>query len=108
MSMDEFDELADMAERGVLEPVSGTELRGRAAAQQGRSLLMTVTGTTALGEATRVALGRPRLDAAGPSQVWRVRAGARLDAEARAAADRRGITISQMVRDAVAAYLQAS
>jgi len=105
-TVDEFSELADMAERGMLRPVPGTMLRGEAAARHGRSLLMTATGTTNLQDATKVALGRPRVGSEGPSPVWRVRASARLDAEVRAAALRRGVTISQVVRDAVAAYVQ--
>ncbi|MCL2464952.1 MAG: hypothetical protein FWF28_07795 [Micrococcales bacterium] len=55
----------------------------------------------------QVARGRPRLGGPGASPVWRVRVSARLDAEARAAAELRGLTISQMVRNAVAAYLHA-
>ena len=60
--MNEYDELADLAEQGALTPVPGTMLRGEAAAQHGRDVLMTATDTTTLEDATTVALGRPLLD----------------------------------------------
>ncbi len=70
---------------------------------------MAATGTTTIREATRVALGRPRLGAAhGPNPVWRVRAPKTLDEQVRALAAVRHVPLSQVVRDAVAAYVQAS
>jgi hypothetical protein len=107
--MAKYDELADAAERGELTPVPGTALHGAAAAGEGRRVLIAATGTTTIREATRVALGRPRLDAApGPTPVWRVRAPEALDEQVRALAAQRHVPMSQVVRDAVAAYVQAS
>jgi hypothetical protein len=107
--MAKYEELADAAERGELKPVPGTALHGAAAVAEGRRMLMAATGSTNIREATRVALGRPRLDAAhGPTPVWRVRAPETLDEQVRALAAQRHVPLSQVVRDAVAAYVQAS
>lgn len=66
---------------------------------------MDATGHSDPAEITRVALGRPPLGADGPSPVWKVRAPAQLDAQVRAAAAARHVPVSQVVREAVAAYL---
>lgn len=103
--MSEYDDLADRAERGELTIRPETVRRGRAAADHGRQALMAATGQSTVEDATRVALGRPRLGSEGPSPVWRVRASVGLDAQVRALAAERHVTMSQVVREAVAAYL---
>lgn len=106
--MTNFDELAERAERGELTIIPGTVRVGSAAADAGRRALLDATGTSDLAEATRIALGRPRLDAGhGPSPVWRVRATENLDTEVTHIADRRGITKSLVIREAVEEYLRA-
>lgn len=106
--MGEYDDLADLAQRGKLDSKPGTTRRGRAAADGGRRALTAATGQATLADATRVALGRPRLGSEGPSPVWRVRASADLDAQVRALAARKHVPLSQVVREAVAAYVRAS
>ncbi|MBW0254418.1 MULTISPECIES: ribbon-helix-helix protein, CopG family [unclassified Cellulomonas] len=103
--MSEYDELADRAQRGEMTSKPGTARRGPSAAEAGRQMLMQATGQNDPDEAVRVALGRPRLGSEGPSPVWKVRASAQLDAQVRAAAAARHVPMSQLVREAVAAYL---
>ncbi len=103
--MSEYDELADRAERGDLASKPGTARRGADAAAAGQRALMAATGQGTLEDATLVALGRPRLGGDGPSIVWRVRAGAHLDAQVRALAAQKHVPVSQVVREAVAAYV---
>jgi len=105
--MNNYDDLAAQAEAGQLVPKPGTTLRGRAAAQAGQRALMNATGADTVAAATAIALGRPRLTAAAPSGVtWKVRTTPDLDGEARNAAAAQGISISQLIRDAVAAHVQ--
>lgn len=103
--MSEYDKLADRAERGDLALKPGRALRGRDAADAGQRMLMEATGQATIEEAARVALGRPRLGAEGPSPVWRVRVPASLDDQVRALAAERHVPVSQVVREAVAAQL---
>lgn len=104
--MNNYDDLAAQAEAGLLLPKPGTALRGKAAAEAGQRALMEATGTDTVADATAVALGRPRLDAATPSGVtWKVRTTPDLDREARNAAAAQGVSISQLVRDAVSAHV---
>lgn len=107
--MTNYDELALRAENGELAP-KGKALRGSAAAESGRKLLMDATGADTVEAAVSLALGRPRLDAAAaPAAVtWKVRTTASLDREVREAAKARGVTVSQLVREAVASYVHAS
>jgi hypothetical protein len=73
--MADFDELAEKAERGQWSVVPGTVRHGPAPAEAGRKAMLEPTGAADLAEATRIALGRPRLDTQhGPSPVWRGRA----------------------------------
>lgn len=63
----EFEELADFAERGELHPIPGTTVRGEAARQEARELMMSATGAETPEEAARRAVGRPRAgESAGP------------------------------------------
>lgn len=107
--MKDYDELAKRAERGELSVISGTALAGAAAAAAGRQVLLDATGASNLDEATQIALGRPRLSAAGrgPSPVWKIRATENLDAEVTQIAGQRGITKSRVIREAVEEYLRA-
>lgn len=106
--MSDYDELADRAQRGELVSKPGTARRGADAAAEGQRALMSATGQRTIEDATRVALGRPRLGSEGPSPVWRVRASEDLDAQVRALAAKKNVPVSQVVREAVAAYVRAS
>jgi predicted HicB family RNase H-like nuclease len=104
--MNNYDDLAARAEAGQLVLRPGTTLRGKAAAEAGQRALMEATGADTITAATAIALGRPRLTAAAPSGVtWKVRTTPDLDREARSAAAAQGVSISQLVRDAVAAHV---
>ena len=105
--MGEYDELASRAERGEILSVHGTARRGAAAAAEGQRALRDATEQRTIEGATRVALGRPRLGSEGASPVWRVRASVNLDARVRALAAQKKVPLSQVVRDAVAAYVDA-
>lgn len=97
--------LADAAERGELRP-AGQPRDGEQARADARALLMAATGTTTQEDAARVALGRPRVGEERPeTRHWRLRVPAALDDAARAAAEREGVTVSDVVRRAVAAQL---
>ena len=101
----DWDKLSDAAEAGELQPVAGSALHGEDAAASGRALLLAATGAATLEEATRVALGRPRLDDdRAESVMWRVRATGRLDSIVAELADREGISRSALIREAVAEY----
>lgn len=107
--MTDYNDLADRAERGLLAPVPGTALRGAAAADAARDALLAATGAGALEDAVTIARGRPRLDAeetAGP--MWKVRATKPLDQKVSQLAKRRGVSKSQILREAAAAYVEAS
>lgn len=97
--------LAAAAERGELRPAGGARY-GEEARAEVRSLLMAATGTTTPEDAARVALGRPRVGQERPeTRQWRVRVPAPLDDAVRTIADREGLTVSDVVRRAVAAHL---
>ena len=101
----DWDALAEQAEAGTLVPVAGTALYGEAAAAAGREILMAATGTTTIEEATRVALGRPRLGAPLEENVtWKVRAPSALDHMVEELAKREGKSRSALIRAAVAEY----
>lgn len=105
--MSDYTELAARAEAGALLPKKGTVRRGPAAAAAAQRALIDAAGTNDLESAVRVAKGRPRLDATAPaSHVWKVRPTPFLDEQVRLVAQERGISISQVVRDAVAQYVQ--
>lgn len=107
MSNDEYEALADAAERGDLRSIPGTARRGEAARAQAAADLMWATGAATTEEAMRLAVGRPALgqERHGPSPQWRVRAPQELHARAEALAEHRGITVSELVRYAVGDYL---
>ena len=101
----DWDKLSEAAEAGELQPIAGTTRRGEDAAASGRALLLAATGTDTIEDATRIALGRPRLDEdRAESVMWRVRATGRLDNIVAELADREGISRSALIREAVAEY----
>lgn len=106
--MADFDGLADKAERGQWSVVPGTVRHGPASAEAGRKAILEPTGAADLAEATRIALGRPRLDTQhGPSPVWRTRATENLDAAITGLAGRGGMSKSLVIREAVEEYVRA-
>jgi IS5 family transposase len=105
--MTNYDELASRAEAGALGYKPSTVQRGSAAAKAAKNALMEAAGADTLEAAVKIARGRPRLDAAAAAEVtWKVRTTALLDHEAREAAAAHGISMSQLVRDAVLSYVR--
>ncbi len=104
----DWNTLAEQAAAGQHAPVKGTVLRGEDAARSGRSALLTATGADSIEEATRIALGRPRLAAEGDESVtWKVRASTKLDGIVDELAKREGRTRSALIREAVAEYARS-
>lgn len=103
-----YDDLAARAERGELTVKPGT-IRGRDyAAADAQQLLMEATGTASVEDMTRVALGRPTLDApGGASPVVRARVPETLKQAVAAIAAHDNRRESDVVRDALAAYVQS-
>jgi hypothetical protein len=107
--MTDYNDLADRAERGQLTPVPGTALRGATAADAARDALLAATGAESIENAVTIARGRPRLDANEPAgPMWKVRATKPLDQKVSQLAKRRGVSKSQILREAAAAYVEAS
>lgn len=104
---DDYNDLAARAEAGQLHIKPDTIRRGGAAAEAAQRALMEATATDALDAAVTIARGRPRLDAAAAADVtWKVRTTAILDREVRQVAEAQGMTMSQLVREAVASYVR--
>jgi len=82
----------------------GQTISGAEAAAEGQRLLMLATNQPTIDQAVGVALGRPRLDAAHIGPMWKVRATRALDEKVRSMASQMGITRSEFIRNAVAAY----
>ena len=102
-----YDELAARAERGELAIKPGTVRRGAGAAAEAQRLLMEATGATSIEDMTRVALGRPSLSApGGASPVVRARVPESLKKAVAAIAARDHRHESDIVRDALAAYVE--
>lgn len=107
--MHDYDDLAARAERSELAPLPGTQLRGEEAAEHARAALLAATGAHTLDDAVIIARGRPRLDteeSVGP--MWKVRSTKPLDQKISQLAKRRGVSKSQILREAAAAYVEAS
>ena len=103
----DYEALADAAERGELTPDPATVRRGPAAAAEGRRMLMEATGTTDLDELTRLAVGRPAVGtSSGASPVVRARVPQALKDRVDALAQREHRKESDIVREALAAYVQ--
>jgi len=101
----DYDALVErLHEPGVVRP-SSRVLHGDDAAAESQRLLMRATGTGTIDDAVRVALGRPRLDAQAPGPLWKVRTTKALDDKVRVIAEQLGITRSEVIRDAVNAYV---
>ena len=106
--MTDYAELASRAERGELAVLPGTVKRGAAAVEEAHDMLLAATGAASIDEAAVIALGRPRLDAvAAEGRTWKVRTTTALDDEVRRVAAERRISVSQLVREAVANYVHA-
>lgn len=106
--MTQYDELAERAERGELRVKPGTERQGPEAATEAKRLLFEATGTTSDAELTRVALGRPAVGAKkGESPVVRARVPRELKERVAEIAKREQQKESDVVREALAAYVQA-
>ena len=107
MTSTDYDDLSVRAEAGEVRLIPGTIRRGSVAATGGADALLGGTGTSTLEEATRVALGRPRLDSSSSTVVWKVRTTPQLDELASTLAHNQGTTLSGLVRTAVAEYVRS-
>ena len=102
-----YDELAARAERGELSVKPGTVRRGSEAAAEAQRSLMEAAGATSADELTRIVLGRPSVGAkAGASPVVRARVPQALKDRVAALAEREHRKESDVVRDALAAYVE--
>lgn len=102
-----YEKLAERAERGDLKVKPGTVRRGAAAAAGAQKLLLEATGATSTDELTRIALGRPAVGAkGGASPVVRARVPQALKDRVAAIAVREHLNESDVVRDALAAYVK--
>lgn len=107
--MTDYDGLAERAEHGDLAAIPGTRLTGSDAADGARAALLAATGAATLEDAVAIARGRPRLDGAEPAgPVWKVRSTRGLDQKVSRLAKSRGVSKSQILREAAAAYVEAS
>lgn len=106
MSTD-YDELAARAERSDLKVKPGTVRRGPEAAAGAQRLLMEATGATSADEQTQLVLGRPSVgEKGGPSPVVRARVPQALKDRVTAIAELEHRKESDVVRDALAAYVE--
>lgn len=101
-----YDELAARAERGELTVKPGTTLRGAKAATEAQRSFRDAAGTTDLDELTHIVLGRPSIGTrSGASPVVRARVPQALKDRVAAVAKREHRKESDVVRDALAAYV---
>ncbi len=104
-----YDNLSERAERGALKVEPGTVRRGQEAAAEAQRLFMDATSTLDTDELTRVVLGRPTVGAkGGESPVVRARVPQALKDRVAAIAEREQRKESDVVRDALAAYVKRS
>lgn len=102
-----YDELAARAERGDLTVKPGTVRRGSEASVEAQRSLMEAAGATSADELTRIVLGRPSVGAkGGASPVVRARVPQALKDRVTALAEREQRKESDVVRDALAAYVE--
>jgi len=102
-----YEELSLRAERGELKVKPGTIRRGSQAALEAQQLLMEAAGVTNVAELTSIARGRPSAGTAnGPSPVVRARVPQALKDRVIAIAEREHRKESDIVRDALAAYVE--
>jgi hypothetical protein len=106
MSDSRYDDLATRAERGELTIKPGTVLRGEPARSAARDALMEATGAGTVPQAATLAVGRPRAGTGrGPSPVVRARVPQELKDRVQAIAAHEHRDESDIVREAVAAYV---
>ncbi|MDR1634170.1 MAG: hypothetical protein LBS27_04470 [Bifidobacteriaceae bacterium] len=98
--MSQRTELEARIQRGDIRPVPGTRASGAAARAAARQFLMEATLTDTPEAAIRVLRGRPRLSPE-PNETIRVRVPSPLLDQARALAQWKGTTVSQLVREAL-------
>ncbi|WP_282859402.1 hypothetical protein [Pseudoclavibacter helvolus] len=105
---DKYEELAAQAESEGLAVKPDSIRRGAWAAHMGQELLVAATGAQSPEEATQLALGRPRAGSTkkGASPTIRARVPQALKDGVRAVAAAEGRDESEVVRTAVAAYVQ--
>lgn len=84
----------------------GTVRRGTKAAEAARHALMDATGTATIEEAARVAVGRPPLGHQGRSPVLRARVPQALKDQVQQLAASQHRKESEIVRDALIAYVR--
>ncbi len=102
-----YDDLAARSEREGLTIKPGTVRRGTEAADEARRSLLAATGATSTEELTRIALGRPSVGAkTGASPVVRARVPQALKDRVAAIAEREHRKESDVVREALAAYVE--
>ncbi|GAA1678253.1 hypothetical protein GCM10010977_29860 [Citricoccus zhacaiensis] len=107
MTADTYEELAGRAARGDLTVKPGTIRRGEDARPDARHALVEATGAASPQEAVRLAVGRPPAGTKrGPSPVVRARVPQALKDRVHALAEREQRDESDIVREAVAAYLE--
>lgn len=107
MTTDKYEELAARAERGDLAVKPGTVRRGKSARADARSALMKATGATSPEDAVHLAVGRPSVGSTkrGPSPTVRARVPQALKDRVHALAQSEDRDESDIVREALAAYL---
>ncbi|WRS30792.1 hypothetical protein U6G28_03640 [Actinomycetaceae bacterium MB13-C1-2] len=106
--MTDYDELANRAEQGELQPIPGTALYGEGAATAARELLMVATGASTLDEAQTLAVGRPRVgQEKGASPTLRARVPQALKNSVAALAKEQNRPESEIVREAIAVYVSS-
>lgn len=106
MSMN-YEDLAARAERGELIIKPGSIRRGPEVAEHAQKLLLEVTGAATVEELTRLALGRPPVGKTrGASPVIRARVPQALKDRVAQIAERDHLKESDIVRDALAAYVE--
>ena len=102
-----YEKLAARAERGDFKVKPGTVRRGSEATAEARRSLIEATGATSVDELTRIVLGRPSVGAkAGASPVVRARVPQALKDRVTAIAEREHRKESDVVREALAAYVE--
>lgn len=102
---EDYDELAHRAEAGKLPMKPGTVRRGPEAAEAARAALLETTDTTTLEDATRITVGRPSLGHEGRSPVVRARVPQTLKNRVQQLAAAQHRKESDILRDALTAYL---
>lgn len=105
-----YEDLAERAVRGGLRVKPGTVVRGEVSASQAQELLMAATATNTLEDMTHVVLGRPKVGSAGKgaSPTVRARVPQELKDGVTLLAVREGRNESDIIRDALAAYVRAN